>query len=98
MTLFNTPRVQFGRSAQAGDALPAPILGKGAARRTAQLAEAADLLKNLPEPGQSLHCIQSGRFDLMHALVVLVDRLQPVEVMRIATLSFNGRNLAEATS
>jgi hypothetical protein len=31
----------------------------------------------------------------MHLLVVLLDRLGPAHHVRIATLSFNGRNLAE---
>src|SRR5262249_45317070 len=33
--------------------------------------------------------------DLMHLLVVLLERLGPARHVRVATLSFNGRNLTE---
>ena len=54
MRRFNAPRVQFGTRPVA-DALPTPLLRRAAARRTALLAEAADVLKVLPAPGEALH-------------------------------------------
>ena len=48
---FNAPRLTFARR-RAGD-LPGPHVGKGQARRTAQLAEAADALAVLPGPGET---------------------------------------------
>ena len=60
------------------------------------LAEARDVLPYLPEPGESLHALQTGRYDLMHLIVVIVEmKTVPVDRMRLATLSYNGRNLAE---
>jgi hypothetical protein len=37
-----------------------------AARRAAQLKEAADVLSCLPGPGEALHALMTGRYDLMH--------------------------------
>jgi hypothetical protein len=88
------PRVSFG-GRPTGDGLPAPHVSKAPARRTAQLAEAADALTVLPAAGETTHALMTGRYDLMHLLVCLIGRLGIVEAMRIATLSYNARNLAE---
>ncbi len=93
MTRFNAPRPTFGRNP--ADAFPAPIIGKAAARRTAMLGQAADVLAVLPVPGETLHGIILGRFDFMLLLTALVTHLGDVEALRIATLSYNGRNLTE---
>jgi hypothetical protein len=100
--LFNAPRPAFGTAPRLsfgqrspGAALPAPQVDRAASRCTAQLAEARDALAVLPGPGEAVHCPMTGRYDLMHLLVCLIDRLGSVEAMRIATLSYNGRNLAE---
>jgi len=92
---FNAPRPRFGRQPAAEDGPPEPHVGRAAARRTAQLAEASAALAVLPGPGEAVHALMTGRYDLMHLLVCLIDRLGAVDVMRIATLSYNGRNLAE---
>jgi hypothetical protein len=69
---------------------------KQSRRRMAQLAEARDVLPHLPEPGESLHCLLTGRFDLLHLLLVILERKPTaVEHMRLATLSYSGKNLAE---
>jgi hypothetical protein len=91
---FDAPRLTFSRRPQ-GDGRPAPHVVKADARRTAQLAQAADALAVLPGPGEAVHAFMTGRYDLMHLLVILIDRLGPVEAMRVATLCYNGRNLAE---
>ena len=69
---------------------------KRSRRRMAMLAEARDVVPYLPEAGESLHGLMTGRFDLMHLIVVIVE-MKPVALarMRLATLSFNGRNLSE---
>jgi hypothetical protein len=91
---FNTPRPTFGRN-PATESFPTPILGKAAARRTAMLAQAAEALAVLLRPGETLHALMTGRFDLMHLIAALIQHLGDVETVRIATLSYNGRNLAE---
>ncbi len=53
------------------------------------------MLKVIPAEGESLHAVMTGRYDLMHLVAVLIDRLGIIEQARVATLSYNGRNLAE---
>jgi hypothetical protein len=94
------PRIDFAHvfarpEEQADPDAPRGHLGKAAARRTAMLAEAADVLAVLPGPGEALHALMTGRYDLMALLVVLLDRLGPCGQLRIATLSYNRRNVAE---
>jgi hypothetical protein len=59
------------------------------------IAEAADALAVLPAPGEAVHCLWTARADLMHGIVAVIDRLGTVETMRIATLAYSGKNLAE---
>lgn len=94
MTRFTAPRVRFG-ARPAAEEVPAPLLARAAARRTALLAEAAGVLSVLPAEGESLHALMTGRYDLMHLLAALVERLGAVEAARIATLAYSARNLAE---
>ncbi len=74
MTRFNAPRPTFGRSPTT-DTFPAPIVGRAAARRTAMLGQAAEALAVLPGPGEALHALMTGRYDLMHLITALVTRL-----------------------
>jgi hypothetical protein len=92
---FNAPRITFGRRPAQADVVPETAIGKAVRRRTAMLAEAADVLQVLPAEGESLHAVMTGRYDLMHLLAVLIDRLGVIDQARIATLSYNARNLAE---
>jgi hypothetical protein len=65
-------------------------------RRFASLAAANPAIKQLPGPGESLHGIMTGHYDLMQLLVVILQRLKsPCTVMRIATLSLSARNVQE---
>lgn len=93
---FNAMRtpIRFTGAAPADD-VPRPLLRKqSATRRLAQLREARQILDVLPAPGESLHALQSGNFDTADIVEVLLDKLGPVEHLRIATLSFNRNNLA----
>jgi hypothetical protein len=87
--------VNFAKRRAAGTSLPTPHTNRATALRTGQLAEAADALAVLPGPGEMVHSLLVGRFDLMHLLVCLIDQLGQVDVMKVATLSFNNRNVAE---
>jgi hypothetical protein len=65
-------------------------------RRFACLRAAAEVLDVLPEESQSLHGVMTGMYDLMHLLIVLLDRLaSPCRTLRIATLSLSRRNVQE---
>jgi hypothetical protein len=65
-------------------------------RRKAQLRKAAEVLPNLPGPGESLHTLLTGYFDFALVLTcVLRSRPAPCEHARIATLSFGPKNTQE---
>src|SRR5262245_45693853 len=65
-------------------------------RRFACLRAAAEVLDVLPDEGESLHAVMTGLYDLMHLLIVLLDRFgSPCRVLRIATLSLSRRNVQE---
>src|SRR5207248_9101648 len=91
----NLPRPSFARRAGPDEKTPAGLMSRGMTRRAAMLHEASAVLGALPAPGEALHALITGRYDLMHLLVCLLDRLGPARHVRIATLSFNGRNLQE---
>jgi hypothetical protein len=74
----------------------AGFLSRTTRRRMACLAEASDALPHLPEQGETLHGIMTGTYDLMHLLILALDRMASVcQVMRIATLSLSSRNVTE---
>lgn len=91
---FQPRRPAFGRP-QPADA-PAPARRLAGRKRFAQLAEAGAIADNLPAEGEAVHALMTGRYDLMHALRRVLQRLGPSRLV-IATLSYNGRNLAEMT-
>ena len=91
----NIPRPSFARRAGPDAKTPAGLVCRGMTRRAAMLHEAAAVLAVLPAPGEALHGLITGRYDLMHLLVCILDRMGPARAVRIATLSFNGRNLQE---
>jgi hypothetical protein len=96
MTRFaNLPRPAFGRRAGPDEEGPGGHLVRGLNRRAALLHEAQAVLGVLPGPGEALHALITGRYDLMHLLVCLLGRLGPARALRIATLSYNRRNLRE---
>jgi hypothetical protein len=84
------------RFAQArANEVPAPFVHPGCTnRRLAALREAADVLAHLPGPGEALHAIMTGRYDLTDLCDVILARLGTVAHLRVATLSFNARNSA----
>jgi hypothetical protein len=91
---FDAPRLKFGRRPLA-DSIPAPQVSRAAARRQAQLAEADDALAVLPGPGEAVHTLLTGRYDLAHVLLRLIDRRGAVDALRVATLAYSRRNLVE---
>lgn len=93
MNRFSTgPR--FGVRPAGGGHRPAHV-AKAESRRVAFLRRANDALAVLPGEGESVHCLMTGYYDLMHVIAELCRREGPVERLRMATLSYNARNLAE---
>jgi hypothetical protein len=78
----------------AADAIPTPIVSKAQQRRVACLHEAAEVLAVLPGPGEALHALMTGRYDLTDLLAVLLERFGPA-ALKVATLSFNQRNTVD---
>jgi hypothetical protein len=65
-------------------------------RRRAQLRAAAEVLPHLPGPGESLHALLTGAYDFLLVLTcVIQSRPATCEHLRLATLSFSRRNVAE---
>src|SRR4051795_13592492 len=87
----------FGRKpATAPEALPGVFTNKDQQKRFAMLAEAAQIVPPLPGPGESLHAIMTGRYDLTALLMVILDRFAvPCERLRMATLAYSKRNVYE---
>jgi hypothetical protein len=72
------------------------FLGRIHRRRFACLKAAAEAVDVLPEEGETLHAVMSGFYDLMHLLIVLLDRFGcACERMAVATLSLSRRNVCE---
>jgi hypothetical protein len=72
------------------------FLGRVHRRRFACLKAAAEAVDHLPAEGESLHAIMTGLYDLLHLLIILLDRLRsPCTNLRIATLSLSRRNVQE---
>lgn len=99
MSRFSSiPRPGFGRRPAAGpdeNTAPAGKLLRLAARRVAMLADADAVLSALPGPGEALHAIMTGRYDLMQLVTCLLGKVGPARSVRLATLSFNRRNLTD---
>jgi hypothetical protein len=91
---FDAPRLTFRRQAPE-QTLPQSHLARADARRTAALAEAAAVLGVLPRPGESLHALMTGRYDLLDTAAAIMAQVGTVETLRLATLAYSRRNLTE---
>jgi hypothetical protein len=91
------PRPAFGRHAQhAEDKTPGVVSVKAATRRAMMFREAGQLLRSLPGPGEAVHALMTGSYDLMVLLAALLDLHPfPCRRLRIATLCYNKRNAVE---
>jgi hypothetical protein len=95
-TALARPRPLDAAAATDADDTPTPATFRAKARRAAMLKDAGEVVRFIPAPGESLHAVMSGTYDLMMVLVAILQRFGcPCEAMRIATLSFNKRNCHE---
>src|SRR6516162_11454369 len=93
------PRPAFGRHAQHQEEAPRPHQLQAAARRAKMFKQARELLDALPGPGEAVHAVMTGTYDLMLLLVALLDlHPAPCRRLRIATLAYAKRNAAELLS
>ena len=95
MSIFTSIlRPSFAPTRQAG--APAPFRGRARRRRMVAMKEAASIAQHLPEDGENVHVILTGRADLMIVLVAILDAVgKPCHHLRLATLSFSENNVAE---
>lgn len=77
------------------DGTPSPKSLKEAARWTAMLKEAAEVVQYLPRnESESLHALMTGRYDLTALIAVILGKhKRGCDHLRIATLSFNRKNI-----
>jgi hypothetical protein len=97
---FSTvPRLSFERrrAEESRDTAPAAARARALVRRTAMLAEARQALAVLPAPGEAVHTLMTGYYDLMHVVALILDK-RPADHVRLSTLCDNRRNLDEIVS
>lgn len=93
---FGNKPMSFGFGRKSADNVPKSITTKArGARQCAALREASAVLAVLPKPGEALHAIMTGRYDVTDIVEALIGRLGPISDMRAATLSFNKRNVSQ---
>jgi hypothetical protein len=93
----DVPRPAFGRSAQHLPGQPRPHRSRPKNRRMYQARLAAELLPRLPPPGETIHCLMTGRYDLTQ-VVAAAAALKPVRHLRVASLCYSRNNAAELTA
>src|SRR5437660_3808764 len=71
---------------------------KASLRRRAQLKAASEIVPHLPQPGESLHALMTGYYDLMLVLAVIIQsRPVPCRAVRSPTPSYAGLQQEECT-
>lgn len=88
------PRPAFGRAGQHLTA-PAPYTRKAEVAYRLAARSAAELLPDLPAPGDAVHALMLGTFDLAQVVADVARRLPALRHLRIATLCYSKRNVAE---
>ena len=91
------PRPAFGTAARHLDA-PPRLTTRADRRYTRAAKTAAELLPDLPAPGESVHALMLGHFDLCQVISATAKRLPALRHLRIATLCYSKRNVAELCS
>ena len=97
LSFASIPRPAFGSVKQHLEApKPAPRLTTKADRRHAHAAKtAAELLPAIPEPGETVHALMTGGYNLCQVIVATAKLLPDLKHVRIATLCFNKRNVSD---
>lgn len=85
------PPVAYGTGRSSAEK---PCKTRVTVRRMVQARLAAELLPDLPKPGETIHAIMGGNYDLAQVIVATVKK-HPVQSLRVATLCVNRRTVAE---
>ena len=93
---FSTmPRPAFGMVAAHLDTATPRVSAKARARQTRAAQLATEALPDLPRPGESIHILMTGYYDLMSLISTTARRLTRCNHLRTATLAMSRRNAAE---
>jgi hypothetical protein len=92
------PRPAFGTARQHIAPTLTPHKAKAEARYLRAAKTASELLPDLPKPGESIHCLMLGTFDLAQVVTAVAKRLPECRHLRIATLCYSKRNITELSS
>ena len=98
LSFGSIPRPAFGSAKQHLDARTGapPRLTTKADRRYMRAATlAAELLPELPLPGETVHALMLGTFDLCQVIGATAKLLPDLRHLRIATLCYSRRNVKE---
>ena len=98
LSFATIPHPAFGSAKQHLDA-PNPRKTTKADRRYQRAAKtAAELVPELPQPGEAVHALMLGTFDLCQVITATAKLLPDLSHLRIATLCYSKRNVAELCS
>jgi hypothetical protein len=92
------PRPAFGSAAQHLPSAPPRKVIRAERRYLRAARTAAELLPELPAPGEAVHALMLGTFDLCQVVAATARRLPDCRHLRIATLCYSKRNVAELCS
>jgi hypothetical protein len=98
LSFAGIPRPAFGSAAQHLRDEPPRKTTKADRRYMRAAKTAAELLPELPAPGEVIHALMLGSFDLCQVITATVKRLPQLRALRIATLCYSKRNIAELCS
>jgi len=68
------------------------IVRRGKRYNIDTIPAAVDMIRPLPKPGTSLHCIMGGDFHGFDLIPAIVELAGPIEVLTLTTLGFNALN------
>ena len=94
LSFGDIPRPAFGTAARHLDA-PSRKTTKADRRHQRAARTAAELLPELPRPGEAVHALMLGTFDLCQVITTTARRLPNCRHLRIATLCYSKRNVAD---
>jgi hypothetical protein len=100
LSFASIPRPAFGRAVQHLDA-PAEALRlttRADRRYTRAAKTAAELLPELPAPGETVHALMLGTFDQCQVIGATARLVPDLRHLRVATLCYSKRNVKELCS
>ncbi len=95
LSFATLPRPAFGRAAQHVETTAPRLTTRPDRRHQRAALLAAELLPELPAPGETVHSLMLGTFDLCQVIGATAKLLPTLTHLRIATLCYSKRNVKE---